>query len=42
MICRRMTPEGIEQANAEVRQWWLPVLTLGRIPEPESEMEASA
>jgi hypothetical protein len=37
-----MTPEEIDQANAEFRQWWLPVLTHGRIPEPEPEMEARA
>ena len=29
-----MTPEEIDQANAEFRQWWLPVLTHGRIPNP--------
>lgn len=32
MTCQRMTPEEIEQANAGFRQWWLPVLTLRRIP----------
>ncbi len=42
MTCRRMTSEEIEQANAEFRQWRLPVLTPGRIPEPEPEMEARA
>jgi|HubBroStandDraft_2_1064218.scaffolds.fasta_scaffold701845_1 hypothetical protein len=42
MTCHRMTPEEIDQANAEFRQWRLPVLTLGLIPEPEPEMEARA
>jgi hypothetical protein len=42
MTCHHMTPEEIDQANAEFRQWRLPVLTLGLIPEPEPEMEARA
>jgi hypothetical protein len=38
-----MTPEEIERAAAEHRQWWLWFLTLGLFPkpEPEPEMEIS-
>ena len=32
----RMTPEEIKQADADYRQWWLSVLTLGLIPNPNS------
>jgi hypothetical protein len=42
MTCRRLTPEEIEQANAEYRQWWLSILTLGLIPKPELEPEAGS
>jgi hypothetical protein len=37
-----MTPEELKQADAEYRQWWLSVLTLGLIPKPEPEWEAEA
>lgn len=42
MTTRRMTPEEIERADAELRQWWLWFLTLGLLaskPEPEPESE---
>jgi len=44
MTCRVLTPEEIERANAEFRQWWLWFLALGLLasrPEPEPEMEIS-
>jgi hypothetical protein len=40
MTFRIMTPEEIEQADADFRQWWLSFLTLGIIPRPEPEAEA--
>jgi hypothetical protein len=42
MTHRRLTPEEIKQADAAYRQWWLSVLTLGLIPQPEREQEAEA
>lgn len=39
MTCHRMTPEEIERSDAEYRQWWLSILTLGLIPKPERELE---
>jgi len=39
MTCRRMTPEEIERADADFRQWWLSFLTLGLIPKPDAEPE---
>lgn len=40
MTCRQMTPEEIERSDAEYRQTWLSILTLGLIPKPEPEPEA--
>ena len=40
MTCRRLNPEEIERADAAYRQWWLSVLPLGLIPNPEPELEA--
>jgi hypothetical protein len=42
MTDRVLTPEEIEQADAAYRQWWLHVLTLGLIPQPEPEREVEA
>jgi hypothetical protein len=42
MTDRRLTPEEIKQADAEYRQWWLSLLTLGLIPKPERQLEAQA
>jgi len=42
MTDRRLTPKEIKQADAEYRQWWLSVLTLGLIPKPERQPEAGA
>lgn len=39
MTTRRLTPQEIERADAAERQWWLSVLTLGLIPEPEPELK---
>ena len=42
MTTRRLTPEEIQQANAETRQWRLSVLTLGIIPKPPVRTSGSA
>jgi hypothetical protein len=39
MTTRRLTQAEIERSDAAERQWWLSVLTLGLIPEPEPEIE---
>ncbi len=40
MTERCLTPEETGRADAAFRRWWLSVLTLGLIPEPEAEPEA--